>query len=481
MSPSDTPRLSNAQAKLHNDIRLRDSFSGSSILPRSLSNLQRLEWQSDDRSASHAKRQDTNSTQGSKATQGSHGSHSSTATRRRQHSKEDWAAASGKPRSRLSLPAFRKRPPRLHWPAPNDEVGEPIGGLCEMPNGEFRKHLHFQGKSHKSLVWSAVFKTRDGRDERLPVKEIPCSLEPGTPEFQEKIQNEFDVLAKLEHNHIIAAVGSYIDREQSGWQYGLLLFPLAPNNLDGILNEVSRHNIDRGQRSDWKRHEQVDELLNYLACLCRTIIYLHGLKNPIKHRDVKPANILVDDHGTVILADFDIAKRYTNRFVATTEGPTPHTDRYASKAVKNGAERGFEWDVYSLGCVSLEVATVALGETLTNLHHHMTDDADQDCDYPKALEHGRVESWLWHLKAQALASSDRTLLARFMSVDSQDASTQLDEFLYQILAMMRVDIHRSGAVLESAWRCFSSVASKDCPHCHPKVSVISFLATCESR
>lgn len=375
------------------------------------------------------------------------------------------------PVSIRSLPEFRRDPPVLHWPAAGERVGAPIiaAQMSQSPDGEFRRHLHFQGQSNKSTVWSVVVKTSDGRDERLALKVVPCNLAPDSAEFRSSIQHEYKLLAKINHNHIIAVVGSYVDGDPGNWNYGLLLFPLAQYDLEKILNSVSLHNSEKSGKHEWTRHGQVNDLLDYLACLCRAIIYLHTLEQPIRHRDVKPANILVDAHGTVMLADFDIAKRYPNKSSAHTDGATSFTDRYATQAVRDGAERSFEWDVYSLGCVALEVATVVMGETMENLRYHMAGGTPDDLDYHQALQVGRVDSWIQQLKLNATKDPERAPLGRFGMASPGAPSSSLDSFLSNIVAMMRVNINNHPAVLQNAWLCFSKVASKDCEHCYPEV------------
>ena len=50
------------------------------------------------------------------------------------------------------------------------------------------------------------------------------------------------------------------------------------------------------------------EVLKYALDICRGMEYLHSLSPPMLHRDLKPANFLLDDHGTVKLADFGLGR-----------------------------------------------------------------------------------------------------------------------------------------------------------------------------
>jgi serine/threonine protein kinase len=60
---------------------------------------------------------------------------------------------------------------------------------------------------------------------------------------------------------------------------------------------------------------------------------------------------------------------------STTEGPQPlKTERYCAPEVAGGRERGRRSDVYSLGCLFVEVATVMLGFDLQALDDELGGD-----------------------------------------------------------------------------------------------------------
>ncbi|OCL06084.1 kinase-like protein, partial [Glonium stellatum] len=101
------------------------------------------------------------------------------------------------------------------------------------------------------------------------------------------------------------------------------------------------------------------------GCLCQAVIYLHGAQ--IKHKDIKPSNILVHN-DTVILTDFGIAHDYSDLDEGSnTGGPTGFTAAYAAPEVVRQERRNRSADIFSLGCVFLEMITVVLGETLEGL------------------------------------------------------------------------------------------------------------------
>jgi len=86
----------------------------------------------------------------------------------------------------------------------------------------------------------------------------------------------------------------------------------------------------------------------------------HGEAHGIVHRDVKPENLLVAIDGRVKIADFGVARAYSNaatRAVVTVAGTTIGTPAYMSPEQALGGELTPATDLYSLGVVAWELLT----------------------------------------------------------------------------------------------------------------------------
>ncbi len=76
-------------------------------------------------------------------------------------------------------------------------------------------------------------------------------------------------------------------------------------------------------------------------------------KRGMVHRDVKPANILLDGDGRAHVADFGLVKR-RDASLLTRPGQPVGTQDYMAPEQVRGDEVGPRADVYALGCVTFE-------------------------------------------------------------------------------------------------------------------------------
>ncbi|KAF4625750.1 hypothetical protein G7Y89_g12409 [Cudoniella acicularis] len=191
---------------------------------------------------------------------------------------------------------------------------------------------------------------------------------------QRDILKEVQALQKLKHAHVVQLIGTY----RQGRKFAALLYPVADMDLSHYLEEA-RYMLDG--TDDWlgiSDHERAhqDVLSKGSLCLISALRYVH--ESGVKHMDIKPANILLkkydptDAHFNNIayklyLCDFGIAQVFNPNDQSQTETYPGKTPTYASPEVVADEPHGRASDVFSLGCVLTEMATVYSGLTVESL------------------------------------------------------------------------------------------------------------------
>ena len=159
-----------------------------------------------------------------------------------------------------------------------------------------------------------------------------------------KLHTEFDLLAepnilkKLNH----PSLPRIIDIEED------------ENNLYIIEDYIDGTSLDRQLKE--KKNFDENTVINWAKQLCDVLIYLHNQKpNPIIYRDMKPANIIVDNDNNVKLIDFGIARE----FKIDNDSDTTYmgTRGYAAPEQYGTSQSDKRTDIYSLGVTMYHLLT----------------------------------------------------------------------------------------------------------------------------
>ncbi|KAF2823145.1 kinase-like protein [Ophiobolus disseminans] len=154
------------------------------------------------------------------------------------------------------------------------------------------------------------------------------------------------------HHHIIEIFATYVTAKD----FGLILQPVAS---DGDLHNFLDLFWERVD--DTMTKNQLDERLETMryvlqrafGCLAAGLAFIH--ESRVRHKDVKPRNILVH-RGTVIYTDFGYSFDFTGFSRSTTDGkPDAFTKRYSSPELSAETARNRKSDIWALGCVFIEI------------------------------------------------------------------------------------------------------------------------------
>lgn len=161
-----------------------------------------------------------------------------------------------------------------------------------------------------------------------------------------KFYNEIRIMRRLApHHHIIRVFATYIAQRE----LGLILDPVADGGDLANFLEDFRDSKDAGVDDPKKR----DILYSAFGCLANGLEFIH--RQTIRHKDIKPQNILIHQ-GSVLFTDFGISLDFSQVGHSTTTGnPQAFTRRYCAPEVIDWGGRNSKSDVFSLGCVFLEI------------------------------------------------------------------------------------------------------------------------------
>ncbi|CAH0515959.1 unnamed protein product [Peronospora belbahrii] len=159
-----------------------------------------------------------------------------------------------------------------------------------------------------------------------------------TKSRMDKILNEVPFLHKLNSRYVVRFYDWY---ESSNHIWLILEYCMGGD----LLNLITQ---------DKQLPESV--VKSFGSELVAGLQYLHA--NSILYCDLKPANILIDEFGSLKLADFGLARRVPEIHTTPTPSLAPGSPHYmAPELFQQNAVHSFASDFWALGCVLFELRT----------------------------------------------------------------------------------------------------------------------------
>jgi serine/threonine protein kinase len=180
-----------------------------------------------------------------------------------------------------------------------------------------------------------VFRATDAGGERAAVKIVKADIARDQV-FRRRFEREAKVAERVNHPHVVPVIES---GEVDGLPY------LAQAFMSGGSLE---------QRIQREGRLPLGDAVRICTAVASGLDAMHT--EGLIHRDVKPANILLDDAGTPYIADFGLMKD-RDASVLTKAGQALGSMDYMSPEQIRGEEVSAQSDVYGLGCVLFECLT----------------------------------------------------------------------------------------------------------------------------
>jgi len=197
--------------------------------------------------------------------------------------------------------------------------------LRDDTKGEFEIHKML-GRGGMAVVYLA---TEIHLRRKVAIKVLPPELTFG--HGVDRFKREAQTAAALDHPHIIP-----VYRIASGRKlFWYAMKFLEGRSLEDILKE--------------KKRLSLDETIHILTQVAEALDYAH--EHSVIHRDVKPANVMLDSRNRVIVTDFGIAKALTEQTL-TASGSVVGTPYYMSPEQGVGKGVSGRSDQYSVAVMA---------------------------------------------------------------------------------------------------------------------------------
>ena len=195
-----------------------------------------------------------------------------------------------------------------------------------------------------TLGYGGMSEVHRGLDKRLgrdvAVKVLRADLA-RDPQFQIRFGREAQNAAALNHPAIVAVY----DTGEVQSDFGSLPY-IIMEYVDGqTLREIVKTQGPMSQQ----------RVIEVMADVCAALDFSH--KHGIIHRDVKPANIMINRAGAVKVMDFGIARALGEGQNVTQTAAVIGTAQYLSPEQARGEAVDARSDVYAAGCVLFELLT----------------------------------------------------------------------------------------------------------------------------
>jgi len=186
--------------------------------------------------------------------------------------------------------------------------------------------------------YGEVFKVRRHIDgSELVLKEVSMV---GIGEQEEReILNETSCMMQLSHPHIIAYVGSFLER---GSLHIVMEFA-SGSDLHCLIRKQTLEGKFLSEERLWKWMIQLTQGLQ------------HAHARRILHRDIKASNVFLDAHDNIKIGDLGLGKILGESRCALSQVGTPI---YMSPEMCEGKPYDTKSDVWALGCLMFELASL---------------------------------------------------------------------------------------------------------------------------
>ena len=197
------------------------------------------------------------------------------------------------------------------------------------------------GRGSWGVIWIGEF-----RGQRVAVKQMHELIK--SKEYMELLHREINTMSQLRHPNLLQFIGAVLDH---------------PSGYPMIITEV----MDTSLRSAYERKELTTDpgcrpvILSIMRDVAVGLNYLHCLPDPIIHRDVSSANVLLESKGDkkwkTKISDFGSAKLARAAVTAAPGAAVYSAPESIAMLYRKKRKQTPKMDSYSYGVLLCEVLT----------------------------------------------------------------------------------------------------------------------------
>ncbi|KYR02115.1 putative protein serine/threonine kinase [Tieghemostelium lacteum] len=200
-----------------------------------------------------------------------------------------------------------------------------------VTNKKINEAYHIVSKIGEGISGSVFKAIKKGTNEMVALKNFK-----GWNENDRASKEECTLLLQLRHiPYVTPIIDIYTNLETSEQ---VVVFPYFEHDLSGLLSE---HRLS------------IPQVKCYFKQLLEGIREIH--RNGVMHRDIKAANILVNNKGSLFIGDLGTATSYVKRSSFSSRVVTLWYR--APELLLGSTHYGPEIDMWSIGCVLIELVT----------------------------------------------------------------------------------------------------------------------------
>ena len=286
----------------------------------------------------------------------------------------------------------------------NVVVRPPLAGSAVIPHGAEIGGYRIGPQLGRGGM-GVVYKAHHIRLDRGAAMKVLTPALASNDEFRERFMRESQMAATLQHPNVITV---YDAGEEDGLLY-LAMQYIAGTDLRRLL--------------ELEGPLEPARMVSILAQVAGALDAAHG--HDLVHRDVKPANVLVDI-DRAYLGDFGLTKRFDATGGLTGVGQIVGTVQYLAPEQIEGNPTDGRTDLYALGCVAYEC--------LVGRPPH-----EKDSDVAILFAHVREEPVpLSEIHDDAPQAVDE-VISKALAKDPRDRYASCREFIYDLAIAFGVD------------------------------------------